>query len=62
MDEVERMTPEEVSKVLHTGVETIRAGLRNGNFTFGTAIQGRTGRWTYIIIKSKFLEYVNEGK
>lgn len=25
---------------------------------FGTAVQGETGQWNYLIVKSKFLEYV----
>lgn len=58
--EVETLTPEQVAKVLHKGTECIRAGLRQGKFNFGTAIQSESGRWNYLIIKSKFLDYIGE--
>lgn len=58
--EVEKMTPLEVSKVLHTTAETIRAGLRHGKFPFGIAFKGTKGNWIYIIIKSKFYNWLND--
>lgn len=56
---VETITPYEAGKVLCKNQETIRAGLRQGKFPFGTAIPPEEpgGNWNYIIIKSKFLEY-----
>lgn len=62
IEPVERMTPYQVGKVLHTNAETIRAGLRQGRFPFGTAIPPEKpgGVWNYIIIKSKFLEYLGK--
>lgn len=56
---VETMTPYQVGKILNKNAETIRAGLRNSRFPFGTAIPPEEpgGNWNYIIIKSKFLEY-----
>lgn len=56
---VETITPYEAGKVLGKNQETIRAGLRQGKFPFGTAIPPEEpgGNWNYIIIKSKFLEY-----
>ena len=56
---VETNTPYEAGKVLGKNQETIRAGLRQGKFPFGTAIPPEEpgGNWNYIIIKSKFLEY-----
>lgn len=59
IQEVETLTPYEAGKILHKNAETIRAGLRQGRFSFGTAIPPEEpgGNWNYIIIKSKFLEY-----
>lgn len=56
--EVETITPEEAGKVLHKSAEFIRAGLRQGKFNFGTAVMGKTGQWNYVILKSKFLDYL----
>lgn len=60
MEKVERLSPIEASKILGTNPETIRVGLRSERFNFGSAIppQKKGGKWNYIIIKSKFLEYV----
>ncbi|MCI8655451.1 MAG: hypothetical protein HFJ48_06270 [Clostridia bacterium] len=60
IEEVETITPEIAGKCLHSSAECIRAGLRQERFPFGVAIQGKTGQWRYIIIKSKFLEYVDK--
>lgn len=59
---VETITPYEAGKALHKNAETIRAGLRQGVFSFGTAIPPEKpgGDWNYIIIKSKFLEYLGK--
>jgi hypothetical protein len=56
---VDTITPYEAGKILHANAETIRAGLRQSRFPFGTAIppEEEGGNWNYIIIKSKFLEY-----
>lgn len=58
MEIIETMTPAEAGKIIHKSSEFIRAGLRQNRFPFGTAIQSESGRWNYIIIKSKFLEFV----
>lgn len=62
ISKTETITPYEAGKILHMNAETVRAGLRQGKFPFGTAIQGKTGRYIYLIIKSKFLEYIGERK
>lgn len=41
LPEVERVTPFEAGKKLHTNAETVRAGLRQGKFNFGVAIQSK---------------------
>lgn len=57
---VERISPYDAGRILGSNAETVRAGLRQQRFPFGTAIppENPGGKWTYIIIKSKFLEYV----
>ena len=55
--EIEKITPALAGKILHKNAEFIRAGLRQQRLPFGTAVQGKNGRWNYLIIKSKFLKY-----
>ena len=64
LEPVERITPYQAGKVLHTNAERIRSGLRQGIFPFGFAIPPEKpgGNWNYIIIKSKFLEYVGKSE
>lgn len=57
MEKVETMTPYEAAKLIGKNAEYIRAGLRANRFDFGSAVQSKTGRWNYNIIKSKFLKY-----
>lgn len=57
MQKVETMTPYEAAKLIGKNAEYIRAGLRANRFDFGSAVQSKTGRWNYNIIKSKFLKY-----
>ena len=49
---MEKLTIEEVSKDLNIDVRTLRAGLEQGVFPFGVAIQRQ--RMTYHIWKDKF--------
>lgn len=58
LGEVETITPAEAGKMIHKNAEFIRAGLRQGRFDFGTAVESKSGEWNYLIIKSKFLEFV----
>ena len=61
MEDVETITPNQAAKVLHKNAEFVRAGLRANRFPFGTAVppEKEGGRWNYIIIKSKFIEFAN---
>ncbi len=58
--DIETITPIEAAKYIHRNAEFIRAGLRAEKFPFGTAIPPKKpgGTWSYIILKSKFLEYL----
>ena len=60
MPEVKTITVVEAAKRLPKGPEWLRAGLRQGRFPFGTAVQGKTGRWNYIIFEKKFCNYLKE--
>ena len=60
LPEVETITPYEAGKKLNMNAERVRAGLRQGKFPFGTAIQSKSGQYNYIIFKKKFCEYVRE--
>lgn len=41
LPEVKKVTPFEAGKKLHMNAETVRAGLRQGIFPFGVAIQNK---------------------
>lgn len=56
---VETLTPEQAGKIIGKNAEYIRALLRQGRVTWGTAVESKTGQWNYNIIKSKFFEYAN---
>lgn len=60
IQEIKTLTPYEAGKILHKNAEFVRAGLREKRFDFGTAVPPKEigGNWNYIIIESKFLEYV----
>ncbi len=58
LESVETMTPEEAGKVVHKSAEFIRALLRQGKVNWGTAAEGKNGEYNYLIIRSKFLEFV----
>lgn len=56
--EVETITPAEAGKIIHKNAEFIRAGLRQGRFNFGIAVESKSGQWNYVIFKNKFLECI----
>ena len=64
MKRVETITPYEAARLIGKNAEYIWAGLRANRFDFGSAVQSKTGRWNYNIIKKKFLKYagIEEGK
>lgn len=57
IQKVETMSPTDVGTMLRIRPQSVRLGLQQGRFPFGTAIQKPNGRWTYNIIKSKVYEY-----
>lgn len=59
VEKIETITPAEAGKILGKNAEFVRAGLRQNRFPFGTAVESKSGQWNYIIIKSKFYEYIN---
>lgn len=60
--EVDTITPEQAAKYIPKSAEFIRALLRQNKVDWGTAAQGKTGQWNYIIIKSKYLDWVGRSK
>lgn len=58
---VETLTPEQAGRIIGKNAEYIRALLREGRVTWGTAVKSKTGQWNYNIIKSKFFEYADVG-
>ena len=47
---------EEVAKVFHRSVDTIKAVLRQRVFPWGYAVQCDGGKWAYIINRRRFEE------
>lgn len=61
IEKIETITPENAAQFIPKGPEFIRALLRQGKVDWGTAVQGKTGQWNYLIIKNKFLDWVGRG-
>ena len=49
-------TVEEVAKVFHKSKDTIRYGLQQRVFPWGYAVKEESGKWSYIINRSRFEE------
>lgn len=60
MKKVKALTPYEVGRIMGKNAEYIRAGLRAGRFSFGSAVQGKgkTGRWNYHIVPRGVRDYM----
>lgn len=57
MVKAETLSPEEAGKIIRMRAQSVRLGLQQQRFPFGTAVQKPNGRWTYNIIASKVYEY-----
>lgn len=55
---VETLNPEQAGKMIGKGAEFIRVGLQQKSFPFGNAVKTKSGQWNYLIIASKFYEYI----
>ena len=53
---IDRLSPEEVAKLMGLHHETIRKGLQQGVFPWGYAIRTSEHKWTYFINAKKFME------
>lgn len=67
MDIIETITPQEAAERLratgmHIGVETLRQGLQQGVFPFGSYIQSVTGGPVYFVYKRLLDEWVDARK
>ena len=62
IEPVDTMTPAEAANFISKNAEFIRALLRQNKVDWGTAVQGKTGQWNYLIIKSKFLKWIERGE
>lgn len=56
-----KITVKDAAKRMGLHEETVRFGLREGRFPFGTAVQMKN-RWNYIIFPRKFEELYGEGE
>ena len=53
------ITIQKVAELLGVSAQTVRIGLRQGAFPFGTAFKAEGGKsYTYVIFPKKFEEYV----
>lgn len=57
----ETMPLTEVAERLGHNVNTIRAGLRQGRFPFGVALQVTGEMWTYIVPRAAFETFMRLG-
>lgn len=57
MIQAETLSPEEAGRIIRMRAQSVRLGLQQQRFPFGTAVQKPDGRWTYNIIASKVYEY-----
>ena len=53
-----KIRPADVAEILGIGVEAVRIGLQNGNFSFGGAIKTSPKRHTYFIYPKLFDKYI----
>ncbi len=63
MDIIETLTPQQAAERLravgmHIGVETLRQGLQQGAFSFGTYIQTPTGGPVYFVYARLLEEWI----
>lgn len=56
-----KITVKDAAKRMGLHEETVRFGLREGRFPFGTAVQMKN-RWNYIIFPRKFEELYGKGE
>lgn len=54
---IETLSPEQTGIIIKMRPQSIRLGLQQCRFDFGTAIQKENGRWTYNIIAEKVYRY-----
>lgn len=52
------LTIKETTKLLNKNDQYVRLGLQQNRFSFGSAVQKKTGHWSYHIVKSKVCEYL----
>ena len=59
---LEKVTPKDAARYLHTSADTIREGLKQKVFPFGEALQmpGST-EWTFIILPRALIHYSKYG-
>ena len=55
--ESNRLSVAEAAKLMGASEQFIRIGLQRGILPFGYAMQMTRKRYTYVIIKQKFIEY-----
>ena len=53
-----KITIAEAAKLMGVSQQFIRIGLQQGLFPFGCALKMSGGRYTYLIIRNKLLEYM----
>lgn len=53
-----KLSVKEAASLMGKSIEFVRAGLRDGRFSFGTAVK-LSSRWSYHISPKLFYEYIN---
>lgn len=60
-DQIETYSVEEVAHFLGKPAQFVRLGLQQGALTFGAAVRGSGGRYSYLIPKRKFQRWLEMG-
>lgn len=57
-DKIETISVEKAAAILGKPAQFVRLGLQQGTLPFGVAVKGSGGRYSYLIPKAKFAEWL----
>ena len=57
-DSIETISVEEAAAILGKPAQFVRLGLQQERLSFGAAVKGSGGRYSYVIPKKKFLAWL----
>lgn len=57
-----KLTVTEAAKQMEVSAQFLRMALQDKRFSFGAAVKGKGGRWSYYINGERFKEYMKGGR